>query len=160
MDLAVVRRDQHHHAGRQGLEDGGDELVDEAQLGVVVQPEPEFVGHLVEAVVVGVDERLAAAWMRTWDAVVGSRQRSCRAVRSLVRRPRLTRAVLAVLASAPATSAMVAKMSETCTSSALSVPGDVTNAWRCGRKLGGALLSSSVSVWPSAMISGTRTPDS
>ena len=61
VDLAVVGGDDQHRAGRQHVEDVGDEAVDGAQLGVVELAEAVLVGHLVDALVVGVDERLAAA---------------------------------------------------------------------------------------------------
>ena len=56
--LAVVGDHHQRRTGRQRLEDVADEAIDGAQLGVVERSEPALVGDLVEAVVVGVDERL------------------------------------------------------------------------------------------------------
>ena len=57
LDLSVVGRDDEHRAGRQHLEHVADEPVDGPQLVVVVRAQPLGVGHLVDALVVGVDER-------------------------------------------------------------------------------------------------------
>ena len=59
LDLAVVGGDDQDGARREDVEDVGDEAVDETQLGVVVLAEAVRVGDPVDAVVVGVDERLA-----------------------------------------------------------------------------------------------------
>ena len=59
VDLAVVGGDDQDRARWQHLEDVGDEAVDRVELGVVELVEPVLVGDLVDALVVGVDERLA-----------------------------------------------------------------------------------------------------
>ena len=59
VDLAVVGGDHQRGPGRERLDQVLDHPVDEHQLGVVEEVEAVLVGHLVDAVVVGVDERLA-----------------------------------------------------------------------------------------------------
>ena len=58
VDLAVVGGDQHGGPGRERGEQVGDQRVGEAQLGIVEVAEAAFVGDLVDAVVVAVDEPL------------------------------------------------------------------------------------------------------
>ena len=59
VDLAVVGRDHERRAGGQVLEHAGHEAIGGHELGVVELAEAVLVGHLVDAVVVGVDEPLA-----------------------------------------------------------------------------------------------------
>ena len=59
VDLAVIGGDEQRRARREHVEQVADEPVGGTQLGVVELAEAALVGDLVDAVVVGVDERLA-----------------------------------------------------------------------------------------------------
>ena len=59
VDLAVVGGDHQRRAGRELGDEVAHQAVDVGQLGVVVLAQAVLVGHLVDALVVGVDERLA-----------------------------------------------------------------------------------------------------
>ena len=60
LDLPVIRRDDEHGPGTKVLQDVTDEAIDRPQLVVVVAAQPFGVGHLVDALVVGVHKRGAA----------------------------------------------------------------------------------------------------
>ena len=60
LDLPVIRRDHEHRPGRERLQEVTDEAIDRPHLVVVVLAQPLGVGDLVDAFVVGVDERSAA----------------------------------------------------------------------------------------------------
>ncbi len=52
----MIRGDHQRRSGHQPLDDSRNESIDIGELRVVVRTEPAFMSHLVDAVVIGVDE--------------------------------------------------------------------------------------------------------